>query len=355
MRRPALALTGAALLIVGFAPLASEALGPRIARLQSMPSEQRRELAARLDRFDALAPAERASIRELDRRLESQPEEERLRMLARMRAYANWAEAQPEEVRAELAAAAPARRLEIVQERRAAAPAPGWEPTVSPALWVHSPVYNPIPLHEAAYLLRVWYGLDEAARRSVEQLPTPEAQQARLAGLGREAGIAWDAESLQRFRRELDELGNRPAQRPLAQVLRQIDAEDLLAGRVGPPRAADAAVRKMREEAGRFRGRILRNLEEQYIRRRSGRVEAIPPARLAEFERRLPDWYRRTLDLLPPEAARDRVIRLHGFLAQDEELLRRIESSEAPAGPTAPPNGGSAPKPAPGESTPLPF
>jgi Protein of unknown function (DUF3106) len=329
-------------LLAWFVPGETASLSSNLARLHEMPIEHRRHLEENLARYDSLDSAEQKAIRELDAKLESLPEEERLRYLAQMRRYANWVATLPTEEQNRLSSADAAARLELVQELRTKRDPGRVPPEAEGLIWIRSGVYNPIPMFEAAYLLKVWYSLDDKQRADVERLATAREQQSRVAELGRSGGIAIDS-LMTEVQALIDEVRQRPAQRPILKLLEQFSLQDLFEGRPGAGRPSGLAVKKMREEGDRVRANALRTLETLFFQHTRNQLKPIPGPQLSEFERRLPEWYRQSLDLLPPEPARDRLIRLRRFLEQDQDLIRLIDAAKLETPRTASPRPKSAP------------
>jgi hypothetical protein len=317
------------LILASAAVPASALLDQGIGRLRTVPAPERAELEANLARFQELPADRRDAIRRLDREIEARPPAERDRLLATLDRFRNWAEALPEDRRQELLAADPQRRMELLAADRASANSRA--PRVDRAWWTRSAAFNPVPLFEAYYLLKVWAGLNEGQRREVDRQPSLPDRQAMLLELGRTLGIDRDPAFVAEFRDGLEELRNRLG--PRAAELR-FGPEDLL----GPPAVGNRngpAAQAQAAQAERVRGLILRNLEARWAASAAGQIQPAPPAELAAFEARLPAWYRESLDPLPPAAVRDRLSRLLDLIGRDPELLRTLTSS--PDTPAAPP------------------
>lgn len=65
---------------------------------------------------------------------------------------------------------------------------------------------------------------------------------------------------------------------------------------------------------------LLRLAELEYLMPIRNGSDTTSPAELLSFEARLPDWYRATLDPLPPEIARIRLKGLRKLAMDDPEL-----------------------------------
>ncbi|RUL89789.1 DUF3106 domain-containing protein [Tautonia sociabilis] len=337
-------------------------------RLASMPPKTRQALSDRLERFDQLPEADRRSIRALDDALSRLPPEERRRYLDLMDRYASWYRSLDPEARREIDSTPPDRRISLIRERLAAEDVPG-SPRVSPAIWVGSSALNPVPLYDAAALLRVWASLDDRERRRVESARSPDDRLDTLRRLGRDLGlkpadpvrdafreILLDRVKLgqRRFREQLDEL-SRPGQRNLRPSPPLDDLVDLLLdpfrpvdprGAAGPRRPffATELPEPFRTAVARLATNRLavRMAEIEYLRDLQQRPSSATGPELAAFEANLPDWYRTTLDPLPPEVARLRIRALRELTAGDpslEALRSAPPPPSAPTGEARPPRG----------------
>lgn len=337
-------------LLAGFTPATSELIQTNLKRLRAMPAEHRRLLEANLQRFDALDDPRQRAIRQLDQQVEALPKEERLRYLESMRRYANWLATLPPADRDRLASASPDVRMKAVRASRAETPPRRPGKALDASFWTRSAVYNTIPLFEAVYLLKIWSQLDDADRNAVERLPTPSIQQARILEHGRQRSITPDPSLVQHFRQGLQRLSDqsqRPVQRTLSALLSELTAEDLLIGRLPAPRASGPLAKKASERL-QMREALVRNVEVHAAAADRASTPPIPAARLGDFERRLPEWYRQSLDLLPPEPARDRLTRLRRLIEQDNDLATALDAVQAaPKSTTAPKPSTPAPDPGP--------
>ncbi|QDV38084.1 hypothetical protein [Tautonia plasticadhaerens] len=327
-------------------------------RLASMPTGVRLELTRRLDRFDLLPDDRQRQIRELDDALNRLDPDERRRHLDLMRRFGAWYRGLDERARAELDAAPAADRLRLVERMLAPAGVPE-SPGLEPALWVRADAFNPVPLYDASALLRVWAGLDADGRRAVDAARSFDGKLETLRGLGRAGGI----EPAPAVRREFERI----LQAQLGQGLRRF--RELFDEQDRPPRAPvepGGAVAWLLDAFGSTRSRppgpaasrlasarlaALRLAELDYLRGLRGRPGSGPPADradLSSFEARLPDWYRGTLDLLPPEVARLRLRGLRELALGDPELERWLSSAPSPPGTSPASNAPGGGRPAPG-------
>lgn len=327
------------LLTASAIPAASSLLDQRLQRLRTIPVAERAELEANLNRFHRLPPDRREAIRQLDQELERLPEAEKDRLLRTLLRYRNWLDTLPEELRKQIVEAKPARRMDLVAEIRGAAPPPH---PLDRTRWIRSTSFNPIPLFEAHYLLKIWSSLSQGQRSQVERQPSLRDRQAMLEDLGRQLGVERDPSLIEEFRAGVDDLRRRLGAR--AGELR-LGPDELLRPWPASDRTGPAA--KAQAQAERVRGLVLRNLEARWSSSPAGQIAPAPPAELSAFEARLPAWYRETLDPLPAEIALDRLNRLYHLVGRDPALLKSLlappETPRASPGIARPPSGAATP------------
>ncbi|CAN5909940.1 hypothetical protein BH23PLA1_BH23PLA1_33320 [soil metagenome] len=315
--------TGFGILIAGlifswFAPQRggeATALAERLDRLRAMPLEHRQQLASELDRFHQLPAADQRAIRLLDAQLKDLPDGEQARLQATIRNYARWEQALDPEHRETLRSAPPDQRLELVrqlQSRQARMPSPDNEPG---SFWTRSATLNPLPLTEAAYLVKVWLALDDAGRERIQRLPRLENRLERLRQLGDEEGIDLDLGPLEQWEERI--FSRMPARlRPPEEG----PGPDRSPSRYDPRSRGGAAAKK-----AQVRVRLLRAMETWLIQEFSNEMEPVASASLLSFESALPDWLRETFDPHPPEALRLRLTILYRLVFGDEEMMAPAE------------------------------
>lgn len=328
MRRPFGAILP--ILLVAWAlPPASELLQEPMARLRAMPHEERIALQANLRRFRELGPDARSRIQRLDAELAAMPDAERARYVSLMDRYSHWLATIPPETRAEIEAATPERRVEIITQHQAdrePARNRGERPT-----WVRSEIFNPVPIFEVYYLLQIWVRLDEGQKREVDREVSLRDRRARLEQFGRQLGVERNPEFLDEFRRAFEEIRQRFGARLNPP---RLSPEDLLRPWPTEKRSLGAPAAKAQAQLERTRGVVLRNIEAKWAAGTIDSAKPVPPAELTAFEARLPGWYRETVDPLPPDSARERLTLLYRLLETDESLVRAFGAPATP--PTAP-------------------
>jgi len=322
-------------LIAALIGLGAGAIGPNLDRLRSMPVEMRTRLAANLERFDRLPDEEQAAIRALDKAIEALPDGERRRYLDLMDRYANWVRSLPEDEREILRSTPPDERLETIRQFRAD------DPPVAPipdrGLWSRSPHFNPVPLYEATYLLRVWVQLDERQRRDVERQPTLSRKVSRLSDLGRRLGTPPSPEIRAEFTNFAQEVLERVGARGLRVPRLNPDqyARWLLDAETVPEDLRGVMANRFREQAQerleQSKRTMLRLMETRFIPSRLRASGRLSERQLAAFEARLPKWYRATLDPLPPDVAAARVQVLRDLVERDPILNDAFLSPAAEA------------------------
>ena len=334
IRRVAWLIPTIALLIA-----ASDAIGPGANRLGAIPTAVRSELTEALRRFDALPNDQRRAIRDLDEAIARMEPAEGGRYLELLRRYGSWTRSLDAETQRSLAEATPDQKLALIRERLRSADQP--EPTgaTAPDRWVASDVFNPIPLFEASYLLRVWAGLDDQTRLRLEAIREPDARVEAILDQGRSQGIEWAPGVLEVFEPTIANLRGRF---PSLHRLRGGNAESIDPKRFvfeGPGRLEGPGRGMPRPPQGRveaspsrLRLAILRIAERRFLRDLRSPTTGAGTEELLAFEGGLPEWYRATLDPLPPEAARDRVLGLMDLAGRDPELApNRSEGGPPPA------------------------
>jgi hypothetical protein len=329
---------GPLLLTATSLPVMLAVMASGVERLASMPPKVRLELQSRLDRFDLLPGDQQRQIRELDDALARLDPDERRRYLDLMRRYGAWYRGLDEPDRRELDSAPVADRLTRIEQRLGPGGSPE-SPGFDPALWMRADAFNPLPLYDAAAMLRTWVSLDDAGRARVEEARSFNEKLATLRQLGRGGQIEpapavrqvfkeiLDTQvgfGLRKFREMFDEQARsapRPAGDPAEAVSWLLDAFGTSRGRLPAPAASRLSSARMA---------ALRVAELEYLRGLRNRPEGGPSSDLTAFEARLPEWYRGTLDSLPAEIARLRLRGLRELALSDPELERWLSSTPAP-------------------------
>lgn len=346
--------TLSASLLAASLPIVLAVLTPGLDRLADIPPIARAELADRLDRFDQLPASEQRAIRELDEALARLDPREGQRYFDLLRRYGAWVRGLDEDSRRQLESASIDERFAMIRDRLGLAGVPD-SPGLDLALWLRSDTFNPIPLYDSVALIRVWASLDDQDRRRVESARSLDETVATLRRIGTDRGIDPAPEVRGRFRTVLDtilveqgRLGQRgPRLVPEVADVNAwlLDAIKLGDGRLGqgsgnfprrpgPSGEPPEALRPVASRLASTRLALLRLAEIDFLRDLRAQSDATSPPELASFEARLPDWYRATLDPLPPEVIRLRLRGLRQLALSDPELERWL-SSAVPAQPGA--------------------
>jgi hypothetical protein len=274
-------------------------------RLRSMPRERREALAKNLQDFDALGRDEQAALRQLDEQLAACAPADRARYLAVAHRYHLWLQTLTEEQRRALREAPPDGRLALVaryraEQRRAKA-------KQEPEEWLQVSALNSLGLEASARQLAIWFGLDPADRKKVEQVRDPLERARELTKYARDLRIGWRARRVhQQFQAESEAVQ--------AQVKRVEALKGLLAK--NPAKAQAKGDRFNRMVEYRFLHKHARS--------------PVSPEDLVLFEATMAPWVRESLDLLPPEAARLRLLILYRLVfPPGEEIPRPIPKAPA--------------------------
>jgi hypothetical protein len=330
-----------------------------INRLAEMPPQTRRALSESLARFDRLPTAEQQAIRELDQALAKLDPEERKRYLDLLRRFGSWSRSLDEETRREFLSASSEQRFVILRQHLGPDSSPE-SPGLDLALWVRADTFNPIPLYDAASLMRVWALLDDRARRQAETMRSLDEVVAMLRDFARDRQIGPAPAVREAFRTILEDQGRlgprggrlMPEVTDLSAWLLD-DAQPPGNRPFGggpntfprrPPGAPGPQGEGLRPNVTRLdaaRLSLLRIAEMEYLRGLRDRPDGASPAELAVFEARLPQWYRDLLDPLPPEVIRMRLRGLRQLALSDPDLMRWLESAR----PVSPPVPGAAAAP----------
>ncbi len=307
-------LSGAGLLFSWFAPTAEvDRATTGIERLREMPLEYRRQLAAELDRFDLLPTSEQKLIRSLDGQLAELSAEEQSRLRTTMRNYFRWEQSLNAEQRESLRSAPPSRRMELVREFRAQQTSQELTSTdldLEPgSIWSRSATFNPLPIIEAAYLVKAWISLDEQGRDRIERLPSLEDRMEALRELSADADHRGNFGQVEEWENRI--LSRMPA--PLRQRFEGQDAERY-------PFRFDPRSRASPARKSQNRLRLLRSMESWLIQEFGDEIPTVATPQLLSFESSLPVWLRETFDPLPPEAALHRLTILYHLVLNDQDL-----------------------------------
>ncbi|MEW4566340.1 hypothetical protein AB1L88_00590 [Tautonia sp. JC769] len=335
-----------------------------LARLAEVPPQARHALSSSLDRFDRLPDSEQQAIRALDQAIERLDPEERKRHLDLLRRFGAWFRRLDEESQRTFLSASAEQRFAILRQHLGPDSTPE-SPGLDLALWFRADTFNPIPLYDAASLLRVWALLDDRDRRQAESARSLDEVIAMLREFARDRQIEHAPGVREAFRAILDEQG-RLGPRGGRLMPEVADLSAWLLDDAGPPgnrpfgggpgsfvrRAPGASgpqgeglranANAARLDAARLS--LLRMAEMEYLRRLRERPDGASPADLAAFEARLPHWYRDLLDPLPPEVVRLRLRGLRQLALSDPDLTRWLETAR----PATPPVPGASSPPAEG-------
>jgi hypothetical protein len=332
-RLAAAALTAALVLAAAADP------AENLQRLRAMPLAQRQRLAEALRAFDALPPAERERLRDLDARLAALPAAERDRLLQVLHGYHAWLAGLPEPERLRLGRIPPDERIAEVARLREARRKQGLaagrkgQPrhTYRDLLEVSS--LGGEPLLVSAIELDVWFALPEPARAEVRKLPNPARQHERFTQLVRQSG-GYQAHARAVFDRAgIAEAG--PLRLEVAALLERRPGADL-------PARLKAAQNRPRLDAAIKKGMW------DFLQARD--APAVEPRRLRRFEDEMPPWARDSFDLLPPDAARQRLAILYRLVfPEGQEIPEPAPKTKTrpPRNPAAPPRSGPGSVPAP--------
>ncbi|MGE3819146.1 MAG: DUF3106 domain-containing protein [Isosphaeraceae bacterium] len=305
--RPRLAVALAWINLAICASLAAQDSDTR--RLQSLSRERRQSLAAKLQEFETLDPAERARVRALDQKLAELPETQRADYLAVLRRYHVWLSGLSEAERAEINDAPPTLRASVVSriktEQSSRVP--------SPPLFLLAADFGGFSPFDLANRMKVWLALDAAQKAEINRLEEP-ARSRRLQELGRSLGVsavgrisqAQEDQAFDRARRSaIFPLLNRP--------------EELV-------------------KVGRLKQRLA---ESAYFSENP--PAKVSPENLLRFAEAMPIWMRSLIDPMPPDDARKRLTVLYRLVFPAPAELP--SAAPARAKPSGPPGIPAPPKP----------
>ncbi|HEV3121039.1 MAG TPA: hypothetical protein VGY53_04015 [Isosphaeraceae bacterium] len=281
--------------------------------LKELSLEGRLYLAKNLERFDSLAPAERARVLELDAQLAKLPGDDRSRLETLLRQYHLWLLGLPEKKRRLLDAATEADRLALIGRFRAQAAASkvGQAPNRRAELALTAS----LPLFEQGHILQIWFALSHDEQAAILKLPRDEMR-AALVARGKNLGL--------------------PAIKRPSMVQIENAAPKF-----------KKHIEKLRKEKKEV---IARRLEDaRWLLEHE--TDPVDPKKLEQFEAAFPPWLRLQTDPFPPEVARRRLSALYrmvfpeGTEMPDPAAPARNPSSGNPQVPPAassPPDGPEA-------------
>ncbi|HWE37861.1 MAG TPA: hypothetical protein VG406_14930 [Isosphaeraceae bacterium] len=363
-------------------------------RLRSLPLRQRRALDANLGRFDRLDAAERAAIREVDRRVAGLAPEERDRAFDRLRRYHLWVESLPESRRDDLLRASPAGRAEAVnsflqEERRQ-------RPVLVGSLALRSKALNPGTLTETAFQIRCWRAIDPRERNTIVEMAEPaptlaNRRRQELVNRGHALGLiqepAFFLPTIDLVRGRLIDPARRKAffeefrdqisvnapsnlkpelqrnflvehrRKVFEEILARIEDERFRQAVLNPKANLDG-IAKLSPEARQalkavrpmVQQKLVREAEAEYLA--TNALEPVEPAQLKDFLELIPPWIEQALEVLPADEARLKLTALYRLVeAADGEPPRpfraprraaRLRSLTPPA-PTPAPSAGKKP------------
>ncbi len=304
-RTAAAGLTALVLLgVAAAAPTASE----NLARLRSMPLEQRQRLVENLNRFDALSREEQAALRTLDRQLAETSPQERARYESVLHRYHLWLRTLTEEQRHALAATPPSERASQVLALRQAQRN---EPTATdlPAL-VQNVALSPVGLLEQAQWVASWLSLNAEEKAAVEKVASIDERLRALEQQGREHGVN-RARLMRPLRGDIEDT-----------LKRQLTTQPALRRRL------EMAKPQVKAEMFRYLldGRILQQFE----------PERVTPARLERFLSAIPPWLRQSFYPLPSDAAQQRLTVLYRMIYPSPAEIPDPGTTPTKSAPTPP-------------------
>ncbi len=296
--------------------------------LRDVPDRYRNELLANLDRFDRLPSESRLTIQAIDESVATLEGESRSKALELLNRYGDWFRSlDPDDQRALQEAEAPDERLglirEILEDNRSENPA-----GLTILHWTRSKIFNPIPIHDALYLLGIWVRIDEEIRREFElQWQRGAASPYLLVSLEDRPPDQLSREITQAFLEEADRsrtMENRSSARgsfgqgnslqDLFERLPRFPRQNRFSG-------GNRAEQNRRFEMGnQIRFTALRVIETTIMQKLRRQGPWSSTESLMAIEARLPDWYRETLDPLPPSVLRLRLEALKTLASLDPKL-----------------------------------
>jgi hypothetical protein len=335
MRRPIAPIV--VLLLTSAAPIArADDEGENRKRIEAMPRERRLHLSEVLDKqFDALPPAERTAIRDLDASLVKLDPEVQARYRTLLRRYHVWAGGLDDAQRKQLADAGSIdARLALAAKWKKAEREADTRRRRNLVMGVHPGDLGTIPPFEMANALRVWIELNPRERAEVEKHDRIPQRLSALRMLGFKKRI---------FGRPFNDATEES-------LLARLENDE----RVKTTFPKWVAKREKKAEPDPAKKAVVLNplhqlAESLYFMEHP--PEPVSPAHLEQFDADIPVWLRATLDPLPPDDARRRLTILYRQIyppgkeipPPPKEDAAKKKGSPPPKAPAAQPSASPAP------------